>query len=510
MITANFNAYSKYVTDSLNQWDLNQVLQVTGLNLTTAPEVHFSNANNDRAIVRQSTMTNHVVSVNIPNSLLQDPLRIYAHIGIYEGSTFKVVELVEIPVIARKRPEDYQIEANDEEVYSFKRLENLLSNLGAHVDDTMATKAQVANIVSGVGSDAELVDVRYGADGKTYASAGEAVREQMAAAKAAVTAYARELKTLASGTAGRDLLVACTWEPDVGLNSSDGNKLRNNAAGYNCTEEFVPVLPNTTYRASAWTVVCEYDAFGVFLVGHNGEANYTEFTTTDETVYVLCAQRPNNATPVLVYADAVMVKKRLSVLGDSYSTYGGFVMPNTNRCFYNGESEDENTTDVSDMWWYKLLQNNRFMLEANNSYSGAPICNAGYDGADASEYSFLGRMGNIGRPDTIVVFGGTNDSWAGVSVGDYKYSGFTEDDLKTFRPAFAYMCEYLQKHNPNADIYVVINSGLSYDVSASMTTIAEHYGIAYVELPDFNKPYGGHPGVEGQTAIYNAVKDVIV
>lgn len=168
MITANFSAYSKYVTDSLNQWDQNQTLQVSGLNLASAPEVHFSNANCDRAIVRQSTMENHIVSVSIPNSLLQDPLRIYAHIGIYEGSTFKVVELVEIPVIARKRPLDYQIEDTDEEIYSFKRLENLLSNA--------ATKDQVANIVAGVTSDSELIDVRYGADGVTYASAGEAVR----------------------------------------------------------------------------------------------------------------------------------------------------------------------------------------------------------------------------------------------------------------------------------------------------------------------------------------------
>lgn len=170
MIKANFKAYSNYVVDSLNQWDLNQVLEVTGLNLTDAPEVHFSNANVERAIVRQSTMEQHVVHVDIPNSLLQDPLRIYAHIGVYEGKTFKVVELVEIPVQPRKRPQDYQIEDTDEEVYSFKRLENELANA--------ATKAQVANILANAGSTAELVDVRYGADDEIYASAGEAVRGQ--------------------------------------------------------------------------------------------------------------------------------------------------------------------------------------------------------------------------------------------------------------------------------------------------------------------------------------------
>ena len=134
MIKANFKAYSAYVVDSLHQWDLNQVLQVTGLNLTTAPEVHFSNANVDRAIVCQATMENQVVSARVPNSLLQEPLRIYAHIGVYEGDTFKVVEVVEIPVIPRKRPFDYQLEDSDGEVYSFKKLEHEIAELRALIE----------------------------------------------------------------------------------------------------------------------------------------------------------------------------------------------------------------------------------------------------------------------------------------------------------------------------------------------------------------------------------------
>lgn len=130
MIKANFSAYATYVTDSLNQWDIDQVLQVSGLNLTSAPEVQFSNANSGRAIPVQSTMDSAgVISAAIPNSLLQDPLCIRARIGVYDGSSFKIVETVEIPVIPGKRPEDYQIEDTDGEIYSFKRLENEIANL---------------------------------------------------------------------------------------------------------------------------------------------------------------------------------------------------------------------------------------------------------------------------------------------------------------------------------------------------------------------------------------------
>lgn len=144
MIKANFNTYASYVTDSLHQWDLNQVLKVTGLNLSVKPEVHFSNSKMNGAIVRQANMTNHVVEVDIPNSLLQDPLTINAHIGIYEGDTFKVIELVQIPVIPRKRPYDYQIEDSDEEIYSFKELKNMIQNIDEKWSDFTTEKVDSA------------------------------------------------------------------------------------------------------------------------------------------------------------------------------------------------------------------------------------------------------------------------------------------------------------------------------------------------------------------------------
>lgn len=165
MIKANFNAYNTYVTDSLYQWDINQVLKVSGLNLETIPEVHFSNSNMGKAIVRQATIENHVVNVAIPNSLLQEPLRIFAHIGIYEGETFKTVEVVEIPVIARKRPEDYTIEDTDEEIYSFKELENKIDNA---ISDIREENAQFIGTINSLMVDLANVgdDFEIGLPGK--------------------------------------------------------------------------------------------------------------------------------------------------------------------------------------------------------------------------------------------------------------------------------------------------------------------------------------------------------
>lgn len=185
-------------------------------------------------------------------------------------------------------------------------------------------------------------------------------------------------------------------------------------------------------------------------------------------------------------------KKRISILGDSYSTFGGFVTPETNRCYYNGEVPNTDVTEVEDTWWYQLIKDENGILEYNNSYSGSPVCNTGYSGADASNFSFLKRMSNIGRPDIIFIYGGTNDSWANVPIGNFKYNNWDENDLKTFRPAFAYMINYLLKHNPNSIIYNISNYQLKKDITNSMSTICEYYNIKNIILPELDQQ-GNHP-----------------
>ena len=401
MITANFSAYSTYVTDSLNQWDINQVLRVTGLNLASAPEVHFSNANTGRAIPRQAGMENHVVTVGIPNSLLQDPLRIFAHIGIYEGDTFKVVEKVEIPVKPRKRPEDYQITDADEEIYSFKRLENALANA--------ATKAQVANIIAhnnDTNGNTELVDIRVGANNKVYNSAGDAVRGQ-----------AEEILNRLNIQRGKNLY---TGQNEVdGYLTASGEIVVNPDAPDWRTTDFIDIRDADTITSSG--IDDTGKQWGIelyFLTCYNAEGGIVSHTVNPGKTYTkasgvvairfsyhsavytggLQVEAGTMMTAYEPYKETVNFKGsmgllRWAVLGDSLTEKNAKAAKN----YHDYVADDLGCTIV------------------NYGSSGT-----GYKRAEAESKAFYQRIQNVDPNgfDILTIFGSGNDSGASAEIGD--------------------------------------------------------------------------------------------
>lgn len=202
--------------------------------------------------------------------------------------------------------------------------------------------------------------------------------------------------------------------------------------------------------------------------------------------------------------------QRVSILGDSYSTFEDFVTPSTNELWYYAKNKPEKTdvNCVQDTWWWKFINDNGYKLCVNNSYSGATIGYRGYDGNDYSERSFITRMRNLGTPDIILIFGATNDSWAGEPVGEYKYEDWQWGDFYTFRPAMAYMLNWLKLHHPNTAIYFIINSELRADITESCKIICNHYRVPYIQLKDIHK-ISGHPSVKGMKAIAEQVAEVV-
>lgn len=198
--------------------------------------------------------------------------------------------------------------------------------------------------------------------------------------------------------------------------------------------------------------------------------------------------------------------KSVSILGDSYSTYEGYVTPSTNELWYYAKNKPERTdvADVRQTWWHQLISEKGWRLCVNNSYSGATISYTGYDGNDYRDRSFNTRMGDLGTPDIIFIFGATNDSWAGSPMGEYKYEGIRKADLYEFRPAMAYMLDWMTKRYVNTEIYFLLNSDLRESVNESVKTICAHYGVKVIALKDIHK-ISGHPSVKGMRQIAEQV-----
>ncbi len=193
--------------------------------------------------------------------------------------------------------------------------------------------------------------------------------------------------------------------------------------------------------------------------------------------------------------------KSVSILGDSYSTFEGYLQPDTNYIWYYTHAKNKtDVTSVRQTWWHQFIKENGFRLCVNNSFSGATICNTGYRKEDYSDRSFITRMNNLGCPDIIFLFGATNDAWANAPIGEYLYEGWTKESLYNFRPAMAYMLNHMIDYYPNVEVYFLLNSELKEEINESVKTICKYYNVDCIELHDIDKK-AGHPSIKGMKQI---------
>lgn len=196
-------------------------------------------------------------------------------------------------------------------------------------------------------------------------------------------------------------------------------------------------------------------------------------------------------------------KPSVSILGDSYSTFEGYLTPDTMDIWYFENKQDPRRTyvkSVGETWWMQLIKKKNWKLELNNSWSGSTICYTGYGDEDYRLRSFITRVPALGSPDIILIFGGTNDSWSNALVGEYKYADWRRADLYTFRPAMACMLHKIKERYPTADIYFISNDGLKPEITESMAQICKRYDVPMIQLENISKT-AGHPNVKGMTQI---------
>ena len=200
---------------------------------------------------------------------------------------------------------------------------------------------------------------------------------------------------------------------------------------------------------------------------------------------------------VATFACVSAQSKKVSILGDSYSTFIG-IIPANYSSFYPNDRND--VTEIGQTWWSLYIQAKGYTLEKNDSWGGTTICGTGYGRMDSSRNNFISRVDSLGNPDLIFVFGGTNDAWANSPMGEYQYSNWTKEDCKNFRPAVACLIDMLKQRYPNAEFCFILNSELKETVNESMREICNHYNVKLVELHDIEKQ-NGHPSINGMKSI---------
>lgn len=207
------------------------------------------------------------------------------------------------------------------------------------------------------------------------------------------------------------------------------------------------------------------------------------------------------------------MKEKLMILGDSYSTFKGYVAEGCAIYYSPAERPETDVRRVEETWWYQVCQKADLELVLNNSWSGSTICYTGYNNTDCSaSSSFIYRFRRLiaegffekNPIDKLFLFGGTNDSWADAPLGEEQYGHWQEADLYCVLPAICNLLQLLKQTLPKAQIYCLINTKLKPQIESCMLHACEKYGITPVTFEHIHKRCD-HPTVAGMQDIAEQV-----
>ena len=196
---------------------------------------------------------------------------------------------------------------------------------------------------------------------------------------------------------------------------------------------------------------------------------------------------------------------RTLLMGDSYSTFKDYI-PEGYVYWY--DAGVNGVMGVQDTWWGALFSKVESELVLNDSFSGTTISHRGYDGKDVSDRSFITRARKLledgfferEKIDTVLVFGGTNDTWANVPLGKFTLGEISEEEMYSVLPAISYYTRILRQGAPNARIIFIVSPILKQEIQQAVFAAAEHFGCEAVLLSAFDVE-NGHPTKNGMYEI---------
>lgn len=256
---------------------------------------------------------------------------------------------------------------------------------------------------------------------------------------------------------------------------------------------------------------------------------------------------------------------RVSIIGDSISTFEG-TMPTSNfKSYYPKVNPDGGYYDVqdqSDLYWAKVIAKmSDAVRDVNNSWSGSMVSRRPEEAYNGLDYGARVSDFGLGNPNVILIHGGTNDctkfsashptyanlyrsnlyddgtdheSHKGMSsnlpteleykaVFDAADAAQTLEQIEALRDSCSFTHAYVKLITkvhylyPNAKVVMIIGDQLTKRAQQVILEIAEHYGTKYGyqcvnffgEADNIEKVASGnaHPSAAGHTYMANKIYD---
>ena len=161
----------------------------------------------------------------------------------------------------------------------------------------------------------------------------------------------------------------------------------------------------------------------------------------------ICTNQVNDCPKICIGGLAMgnAPQKKVSILGDSISTYMGF-NPYGYPVYYKEDKSYDNEIDsVNDTWWKQVIDGIGGELCINDSYSGSLV--AGVFEPSACSKERCSNLHSESAPDIILIYMGTNDRGYEIKLGLNE-----PENTMGFYGAYRVMLRQLKNNYPTTKI----------------------------------------------------------
>ncbi len=199
-------------------------------------------------------------------------------------------------------------------------------------------------------------------------------------------------------------------------------------------------------------------------------------------------------------------KKKISILGDSVSTFAGITPPEA--LFYDAwRQEETGVTSPDDTWWMQVIQGMGGILGVNNSYAGSTV-SGGFMTSGTSEKR-LRTLSAEGEPDMILVAMGANDWGFGVHPQEFEYEYRRMlQRMKRLYPRAEIWCATILRGKPvpEEEMFFNVDGVISPNIySDIIRRIGTEEAVHLADVSGYHMEYetidGVHPNREGMKMI---------